>query len=134
MQRARVEEEKRKEVTSHFQVTLNDIQAQMEQHNERNASLRQENMELADKLKKLIEQYELREEVRPPGGAAASAQPRGDGGRRDGQVPSKNGSRKTRVKWRINECRSASRVGYDSISIQRIQESNGDSVNSLINR
>lgn len=62
MQRARVEEEKRKEVTSHFQLTLNDIQAQMEQHNERNASLRQENMELADKLKKLIEQYELREE------------------------------------------------------------------------
>ncbi|KAM6958978.1 alpha-taxilin isoform 2-T2 [Aplochiton taeniatus] len=62
MQRARVEEEKRKEVTSHFQVTLNDIQAQMEQHNERNATLRQENSELAEKLKKLIEQYELREE------------------------------------------------------------------------
>lgn len=64
MQRARLEEEKRKEVTSHFQVTLNDIQAQMEQHNKRNGNLRQENMELADKLKKLIEQYELREEVR----------------------------------------------------------------------
>ncbi|XP_051949012.1 alpha-taxilin isoform X1 [Xyrauchen texanus] len=63
VQRARLEEEKRKEVTSHFQVTLNDIQAQMEQHNERNANLRQENMELTDKLKKLIEQYELREEV-----------------------------------------------------------------------
>ncbi|XP_076864607.1 alpha-taxilin [Brachyhypopomus gauderio] len=62
VQRARQEEEKRKEVASHFQVTLNDIQAQMEQHNERNASLRQENMELGDKLKKLIEQYELREE------------------------------------------------------------------------
>lgn len=62
VQRARLEEEKRKEVTAHFQVTLNDIQAQMEQHNERNANLRQENMELADKLKKLIEQYELREE------------------------------------------------------------------------
>ncbi|XP_030645448.1 alpha-taxilin [Chanos chanos] len=62
VQRARVEEEKRKEVTAHFQVTLNDIQAQMEQHNERNASLRQENVELAEKLKKLIEQYELREE------------------------------------------------------------------------
>lgn len=62
MQRARVEEEKRKEVTSHFQVTLNDIQTQMEQHNERNASLRQENTQLAEKLKKLIEQYELREE------------------------------------------------------------------------
>uniref|UniRef100_A0A8C1EKJ0 Taxilin alpha n=1 Tax=Cyprinus carpio carpio TaxID=630221 RepID=A0A8C1EKJ0_CYPCA len=62
VQRARLEEEKRKEVTSHFQVTLNDIQAQMEQHNKRNGNLRQENMELADKLKKLIEQYELREE------------------------------------------------------------------------
>uniref|UniRef100_A0AAZ3RRE6 Taxilin alpha n=1 Tax=Oncorhynchus tshawytscha TaxID=74940 RepID=A0AAZ3RRE6_ONCTS len=62
MQRARVEEEKRKEVTSHFQVTLYDIQAQMEQHDERNASLRLENSELAEKLKKLIQQYELREE------------------------------------------------------------------------
>lgn len=64
VQRAREEEEKRKEVTSHFQVTLNDIQLQMEQHNERNAKLRLENVELADRLKKLIEQYELREEVR----------------------------------------------------------------------
>lgn len=64
MQRAREEEEKRKEVTSHFQVTLNDIQLQMEQHNERNSKLRQENVELAERLKKLIEQYELREEVR----------------------------------------------------------------------
>ncbi|XP_062292163.1 alpha-taxilin isoform X1 [Scomber scombrus] len=62
MQRTRLEEEKRKEVTSHFQVTLNDIQAQMEQHNERNASLRQENTELAEKLKKLYEQYKLRED------------------------------------------------------------------------
>lgn len=33
VQRAREEEEKRKEVTSHFQVTLNDIQLQMKQHN-----------------------------------------------------------------------------------------------------
>ncbi|XP_006003293.1 alpha-taxilin isoform X2 [Latimeria chalumnae] len=62
VQRAREEEEKRKEVTSHFQVTLNDIQVQMEQNNERNSKLRQENSELAEKLKKLIEQYELREE------------------------------------------------------------------------
>nr|XP_057903172.1 alpha-taxilin isoform X2 [Doryrhamphus excisus] len=62
IQRTRLEEEKRKEVTSHFQVTLNDIQVQMEQHNERNASLRQENTELAEKLKKLYEQYKLREE------------------------------------------------------------------------
>ncbi|XP_077404452.1 alpha-taxilin isoform X2 [Vanacampus margaritifer] len=62
IQRTRLEEEKRKEVTSHFQMTLNDIQVQMEQHNERNASLRQENTELAEKLKKLHEQYKLREE------------------------------------------------------------------------
>lgn len=64
MQRTRLEEEKRKEVTTHFQSTLNDIQTQMEQHNERNASLRHENGELAEKLKKLYEQYKLREEVR----------------------------------------------------------------------
>lgn len=64
VQRARLEEEKRKEVTSHFQLTLNDIQVQMEQHNERNTSLRQENAELAEKLKKLYEQYKLREEVK----------------------------------------------------------------------
>lgn len=63
MQRARLEEEKRKEVTSHFQLTLNDIQVQMEQHNERNSSLRRENAELAEKLKKLYDQYKLREEV-----------------------------------------------------------------------
>ncbi|MGH0183754.1 UNVERIFIED_CONTAM: hypothetical protein FKN15_012727 [Acipenser sinensis] len=62
VQRTREEEEKRKEVTSHFQVTLNDIQVQMEQHNKHNGKLRQENVELAEKLKKLIEQYELREE------------------------------------------------------------------------
>lgn len=45
-------------------MTLNEIEAQMEQHNSHNSKLRQENMELAEKLKKLIEQYELREEVR----------------------------------------------------------------------
>nr|XP_020473761.1 alpha-taxilin isoform X2 [Monopterus albus]XP_020473762.1 alpha-taxilin isoform X2 [Monopterus albus]XP_020473763.1 alpha-taxilin isoform X2 [Monopterus albus]XP_020473764.1 alpha-taxilin isoform X2 [Monopterus albus]XP_020473765.1 alpha-taxilin isoform X2 [Monopterus albus]XP_020473766.1 alpha-taxilin isoform X2 [Monopterus albus] len=62
VQRTRLEEEKRKEVTSHFQVTLNDIQTQLELHDERNARLRQENTELAEKLKKLYEQYKLREE------------------------------------------------------------------------
>ncbi|XP_067896049.1 gamma-taxilin-like [Heterodontus francisci] len=62
MQRAREEEERRKEVTAHFQMTLNEIQAQMDQHNLHNTKLRQENIELAEQLKKLIEQYELREE------------------------------------------------------------------------
>lgn len=50
----------------HFQMTLSDIEVQMEQHSSHNTKLRQENMELAEKLKKLIEQYELREEVRLP--------------------------------------------------------------------
>lgn len=63
-QRSREYEEQRKEAMLHFQMTLGDIEVQMEQHSSHNAKLRQENMELADKLKKLIEQYELREEVR----------------------------------------------------------------------
>ncbi|NXU75933.1 TXLNG protein, partial [Oreotrochilus melanogaster] len=62
MQRAREEEERRKEATAHFQITLNEIQAQLEQHDIHNAKLRQENIELGEKLKKLIEQYALREE------------------------------------------------------------------------
>uniref|UniRef100_A0A2R9B3K3 Taxilin gamma n=1 Tax=Pan paniscus TaxID=9597 RepID=A0A2R9B3K3_PANPA len=62
MQQAREEEERRKEATAHFQITLNEIQAQLEQHDIHNAKLRQENIELGEKLKKLIEQYALREE------------------------------------------------------------------------
>ncbi|XP_006227719.1 beta-taxilin isoform X1 [Rattus norvegicus] len=62
LQRAREEEEKRKEITSHFQSTLTDIQTQIEQQSERNMKLCQENTELAEKLKSIIDQYELREE------------------------------------------------------------------------
>ncbi|XP_061483198.1 gamma-taxilin isoform X2 [Rhineura floridana] len=62
MQQAREEEERRKEATAHFQITLNEIQAQLEQHGIHNAKLCQENIELGEKLKKLIEQYTLREE------------------------------------------------------------------------
>ncbi|XP_028291678.1 gamma-taxilin isoform X2 [Gouania willdenowi] len=61
-QRSREYEEQRKEAMLHFQVTLGDIEVQMEQHSSHNTKLRQENLELAEKLKKLIEQYELREE------------------------------------------------------------------------
>uniref|UniRef100_UPI00358F5746 alpha-taxilin-like n=1 Tax=Myxine glutinosa TaxID=7769 RepID=UPI00358F5746 len=60
--RAREEEEKRREVTANFQTTLAEIQAQMVQHNERNTKLKQENIDLAEKLKNIVEQYELREE------------------------------------------------------------------------
>uniref|UniRef100_A0A8C8VFR7 Taxilin beta n=1 Tax=Pelusios castaneus TaxID=367368 RepID=A0A8C8VFR7_9SAUR len=62
LQRAREEDEKRKEITNHFQGTLSDIQAQIEQQSERNMKLCQENTELAEKLKSIIDQYELREE------------------------------------------------------------------------
>lgn len=68
-QRSREYEEQRKEAMLHFQMTLSDIEVQMEQHSSHNTKLRQENMELAEKLKKLIEQYELREEVRVGGGS-----------------------------------------------------------------
>lgn len=61
-QRSREYDEQRKEAMLHFQMTLSDIELQMEQHSSHTSKLRQENWELAEKLKKLIEQYELREE------------------------------------------------------------------------
>lgn len=60
--RARVEEEKRKEVTNKFQSTISEIQAQMNDHYTKNTKLREENLDLANKLKGLIEQYEQREQ------------------------------------------------------------------------
>ncbi|KAB0354188.1 hypothetical protein FD755_023113 [Muntiacus reevesi] len=62
MQHAREEEERRKEATAHFQFTLNEIQAQLKQHDIHSVKLRQENTELGEKLQKLFEQYALREE------------------------------------------------------------------------
>uniref|UniRef100_G1U2K3 Taxilin gamma n=1 Tax=Oryctolagus cuniculus TaxID=9986 RepID=G1U2K3_RABIT len=62
VQQAREEEERCKEAAAHFQMTLNEIQAQLEQHDIHNVKLRQENIELGEKLKKLIEWYALREE------------------------------------------------------------------------
>ncbi|XP_075059217.1 beta-taxilin [Mixophyes fleayi] len=62
IQRVREDEEKRKEITNHFQITLADIQSQIEQQSERNTSLCQENAELAEKLKSIVGQYEVREE------------------------------------------------------------------------
>ncbi|OCT80255.1 hypothetical protein XELAEV_18027072mg [Xenopus laevis] len=63
IQRAREDEEKRKEITNHFQSTLTEIQTQIEQQSERNTSLCQENAELAEKLNSIVGQYELREEM-----------------------------------------------------------------------
>lgn len=64
MQHAREEEERRKEATAHFEFTLNEIQAQLKKHDIHSVKLHQENTEVGEKLKKLIEQYALREEVK----------------------------------------------------------------------
>ncbi|XP_017375229.1 gamma-taxilin-like isoform X1 [Cebus imitator] len=62
MQQRKKEEEGLKEATAHFQITLTEIQAQLEQHEIHNAKLQQENTELGEKLNKLTDQYALREE------------------------------------------------------------------------
>ncbi|XP_032403114.1 taxilin beta b isoform X2 [Xiphophorus hellerii] len=61
LQRCREDDLKRKEITTHFQGTLSDIQAQIEEHSSRNTTLCQENGALAEKLKALIAQYDQRE-------------------------------------------------------------------------
>ncbi|XP_051579082.1 beta-taxilin-like [Myxocyprinus asiaticus] len=61
LQRCREDELKRKEITTHFQSTLTDIQAQIEEHSSRNNKLCQENSDLAEKLKDLISKYDQRE-------------------------------------------------------------------------
>ncbi|XP_041352272.1 alpha-taxilin-like [Gigantopelta aegis] len=60
--RAREEDEKRKEISNKFQTTIGEIQTQMTDNHERNTKLREENADLATKLKNFIEQYELREQ------------------------------------------------------------------------
>ncbi|XP_051502447.1 beta-taxilin-like [Myxocyprinus asiaticus] len=61
LQRCREDELKRKEITTHFQSTLTDIQAQIEEHSSSNNKLCQENSDLAEKLKDLISKYDQRE-------------------------------------------------------------------------
>lgn len=63
LQRCREDEEKRTEITSHFQTMLTEIQAQIEQHNARNDKLCRENTNLTDKLESLMNQCEQREAV-----------------------------------------------------------------------
>ncbi|KAK5612342.1 hypothetical protein CRENBAI_013175 [Crenichthys baileyi] len=62
LQRCREDEEKRNEITNHFQEMLTEIQAQIEQHSVRNDKLHHENANLTDKLESLMNQYERREE------------------------------------------------------------------------
>ncbi|XP_064809297.1 taxilin beta b [Oncorhynchus masou masou] len=61
LQRCREDDLKRKDITTHFQSTLTDIQVQIEEHSTRNTKLCQENSDLAEKLKSLISQYDARE-------------------------------------------------------------------------
>uniref|UniRef100_A0A3Q1HT08 Taxilin beta n=1 Tax=Acanthochromis polyacanthus TaxID=80966 RepID=A0A3Q1HT08_9TELE len=62
LQRCKEDEEKRKEITSHFQTMLTEIQTQIEQHSARNDKLCHENTHLTEKLESLMNQCERREE------------------------------------------------------------------------
>lgn len=59
MLRIREEEEKRKEVASKFQSTLLDITAVLEENQTRSLQLKNENADLVQKLKSLIDHYDL---------------------------------------------------------------------------
>lgn len=60
--RADEEERKRKELSQKFQSTISDITSQMADNHKRNQQLKQDNNDLAQKLKGLVEQYEVREQ------------------------------------------------------------------------
>ncbi|KAJ4920342.1 hypothetical protein JOQ06_000032 [Pogonophryne albipinna] len=62
LKRCRDDEEKRSEITSHFQSMLTEIQSQIETHSTRNDKLCHENSNLTDKLEGLMSQCEMREE------------------------------------------------------------------------
>ncbi|KAF4092215.1 hypothetical protein AMELA_G00018230 [Ameiurus melas] len=62
LQKCQEDDRKRAEITSHFQNTVVDIQAQIEHHSNRNNKLCEENSELTNKLTSIIQQYEKREE------------------------------------------------------------------------
>ncbi|CAH3032353.1 unnamed protein product [Porites lobata] len=60
--RIQEEEAKRKELSEKFQTTINDISEQMQENYKANQQLKNENNDLAARLKGLVEQYEVREE------------------------------------------------------------------------
>uniref|UniRef100_A0A087YGX3 Taxilin beta a n=1 Tax=Poecilia formosa TaxID=48698 RepID=A0A087YGX3_POEFO len=60
LRRCREDEEKRSDITNHFQETLEEIQAQIELHSGRNDKLRQENANLTDKLESLMSQISMK--------------------------------------------------------------------------
>ncbi|TNN11576.1 Alpha-taxilin [Schistosoma japonicum] len=62
LSRARIEDEKRREVSDHFQTSITSIQNQLCEYQSKNVELRKENQELAEKLGEFIKQHEKREE------------------------------------------------------------------------
>jgi len=62
MKRAQMEETKRKEVADSFQSTIDEVTSRMQNNSERNNALRDQNEELASKMKHLVDQYEQRED------------------------------------------------------------------------
>ncbi len=66
MNRTKEEEEKRKEISNKFQAAIDEINQQVNSNTERNNSLIQENVQLAGKLKTLLDQYDAREQVISP--------------------------------------------------------------------
>ncbi|XP_063676755.1 alpha-taxilin-like [Bolinopsis microptera] len=61
-QRNKEEDKKRQEIAAKFQTTINDINVKMQDNQKSNQTLREDNMELASKLKSLLEEYRTREE------------------------------------------------------------------------
>ncbi|XP_050727406.1 alpha-taxilin-like isoform X2 [Eriocheir sinensis] len=59
--RLREEEERRKEVSTKFNVTLSEISNLMKENSDKNSKLRDENQDMATRLQDLIKQYEARE-------------------------------------------------------------------------
>lgn len=62
LSKIREEDEKRKETQAKFQKSLNEIQTIMNENNDKNMKLKDENTEMANKFKFILEQYELRDQ------------------------------------------------------------------------
>ncbi|XP_037099881.1 gamma-taxilin isoform X1 [Syngnathus acus] len=62
LRRCREDEEKRSEMAAHFQTSLTEIQAQIQQHSARNEKLCEDNAKLSQKMNSLLEQCQRREE------------------------------------------------------------------------
>lgn len=63
LKRVQEAEDKRLEMTNKFQSTLTEIATVMQQNSEKNNKLRDDNMDMSSRLKNVVEQYELREQV-----------------------------------------------------------------------